>query len=250
MADVWPNGCRAAVSLTYDDGLPVHHEEVAPALEARGLRGTFYAPIDSDLLANRDAWVRVAQAGHELGNHTIFHPCRNPGNAREWPPPHRNLCDYTLARWEDEVRVANRVLTTYDGKAERTFGKTCGNLAVGPEDAQVFLDEALLRHFVASRGAATRSDTDPNEVDFARLGTRGVDGKAFDEVRTLIDDAAARGAWLILVAHGVGRDHPMFWARDSHTATIDYLAAQRDTLWVAPVIDIALHLKRHGATAR
>ena len=28
----WPDGQECAVSLTYDDGLPVHHEHVGPAL--------------------------------------------------------------------------------------------------------------------------------------------------------------------------------------------------------------------------
>jgi hypothetical protein len=28
----WPDGQRCAVSLTYDDGLPVHYEYVGPAL--------------------------------------------------------------------------------------------------------------------------------------------------------------------------------------------------------------------------
>ena len=36
----WPDGRRCAVSLTYDDAVPVHHDEGAPVIEGvRHLRG-------------------------------------------------------------------------------------------------------------------------------------------------------------------------------------------------------------------
>ena len=80
----WPAGKRACVSLTYDDALPRHFQEVAPTLERRGLRGTFYVPISGGLLDHWDAWKAVAADGHELGNHTIFHPCRKDGEIYDW----------------------------------------------------------------------------------------------------------------------------------------------------------------------
>jgi hypothetical protein len=38
----WPEGCQAAISLTFDDGLRSQLEIAIPRLEERGLRGTFY----------------------------------------------------------------------------------------------------------------------------------------------------------------------------------------------------------------
>ena len=38
----WPGGARAAVSLTYDDGLDSQIAHAAPALDAAGLKGTFF----------------------------------------------------------------------------------------------------------------------------------------------------------------------------------------------------------------
>ena len=82
----WPNGAKAAVVLSYDDGVDVHLDYVAPDLEAAGLRGTFFVPGHSESLAKRfPEWRALAARGHELGNHAIFHPClrtRPPGRAR------------------------------------------------------------------------------------------------------------------------------------------------------------------------
>src|SRR5690606_5384791 len=146
---------------------------------------------------HRDAWVRIAQAGHELGNHTIFHPCRNPGNARSWPPVHRNLCDYTLARWEDEVRVASRVLRSYDGRAQRSFGNTCCDVVAGPEESPIPLAGATRRHFVVGRGPQLDNVIAPRAATPARLGCYAADDKPFEALRAQIDETVARGGWTI-----------------------------------------------------
>ena len=38
----WPENKKAAVSLTYDDGMQTHLENAIPALNDVGIRGTFY----------------------------------------------------------------------------------------------------------------------------------------------------------------------------------------------------------------
>lgn len=48
----WPGGRSCAVSLTYDDALPIHHEYVGPRLEAHGLRGTFFLNIAASPMQN------------------------------------------------------------------------------------------------------------------------------------------------------------------------------------------------------
>ncbi|MGI4732288.1 MAG: polysaccharide deacetylase family protein [Janthinobacterium lividum] len=70
----WPNGRGGAVSLSYDDGLDCHLDLAMPALEQRGLKGTFYVTMRN--IAHRLAdWERVSSRGHELGDHTMSHPC-------------------------------------------------------------------------------------------------------------------------------------------------------------------------------
>ena len=62
----WPKGRQGAVSLT------CHHQLVAPAWEAVGLRATFYTPIRSTFMQETEAWRAVAAKGHELGNHSLL----------------------------------------------------------------------------------------------------------------------------------------------------------------------------------
>ncbi len=241
----WPDGRRAAVSLTYDDALPVHHESVAPALEARGLRGTFYTPINSDLIDDPDAWQRLAAEGHELGNHTIFHPCRQkPDGGMTWLDPDRDLRAYTLERWEREVGLANRILSLIDQRTLRSFGNTCHHTTVGPDAAPVSLEPSVLKFFSAARGALTNQIINPETCRLEALGCFGADGRSFEEIQPEIEQTIAQGGWIIYCAHGVGRGHNLIWDAEEHELTIEYLAKLSAQVWTAPLTDVAEHIQR------
>ena len=75
------DGKQCAISFTYDDGMLCQYTDVAPELEKRGFRGTFWiigANMDSDVPDYPwMAWDQVAdlaRRGHELSNHTWNHP--------------------------------------------------------------------------------------------------------------------------------------------------------------------------------
>src|SRR5690349_18309010 len=84
---VWKNK-KCAVALTYDDALNVDLDHAIPALDSVGLKGTFYLSGYSQALTNRFAeWRKVAATGHELGNHTLFHPCAKKTTGRDFVKP-------------------------------------------------------------------------------------------------------------------------------------------------------------------
>ncbi|MDO8585878.1 MAG: polysaccharide deacetylase family protein [Armatimonadota bacterium] len=75
----YPNGCRGAVSLTFDDGLDCHLDIAVPALNDRGLPSTFYV-VAREMTAGADdwkdraaKWKEVVRQGHEIGNHSVSH---------------------------------------------------------------------------------------------------------------------------------------------------------------------------------
>ena len=70
------NGKKCAVVLTYDDALNIHLDKVIPMLNSYQLKGTFYLIGNSSVVSKRIAeWRIAAKQGHELGNHTLNHPC-------------------------------------------------------------------------------------------------------------------------------------------------------------------------------
>ena len=231
---------RCIVSLTYDDALPCHFESVAPLLEEHGLHGTFYVPCSQGFFDNAESWREVATQGHELGNHSVFHPCHD----QTWLDEAYNLRHYSARRWSDEVRLANNILTLVDGRTVRSFGNTCHHNIIGSGATASTVEKLAPEFFVAVRGEHTRKPVDLKKINWFNLGTRGADQSTFEELRTEIERMCLRGGWLILTMHGVGpRDHKLCIEEDEHTRLVEWLADRQDTIWTAPVRMVAEALK-------
>ena len=115
---------QCAVALTYDDALDVDLDNAIPALDSLGLKATFYLSGYSGALHKRlNEWRAIAKEGHELGNHTLFHPCIGNKPGREFVTADYNLGTYTFRRIQDEIRMTNTILKAIDGKEERTAAR-------------------------------------------------------------------------------------------------------------------------------
>jgi len=91
------NGKKCAVVLTYDDALNVHLDNAIPLLDSLGFKGTFYLsgyfPGCRDRLSD---WQTAGENGHELANHSLFHPCTGGIPGRDWVKPDYDLSSYTM----------------------------------------------------------------------------------------------------------------------------------------------------------
>jgi peptidoglycan/xylan/chitin deacetylase (PgdA/CDA1 family) len=233
------------VSLTYDDALPIHYEHVGPSLEAHGLRGTFYAVIGGDPLRNFERWRALAAHGHELGNHTLFHPCRRcPARRFRWLDKGFDLRNNTPRRLQLELRVANAFLHLLDGKAARTYGNTCSDLFIGRGWNKRSIGDLIRDDFVAARGAQTdRMAVVSRALDLMNVGHCVADGRKFHELRDEICAARDAGGWLVYVIHGIGAGtHDAFVEREIHEQLLGWLASQEE-LWVQPFVNVATRVR-------
>lgn len=247
----WPEGRQCAVSLTYDDAIASHHETVAPLLAARGLSATFYVYPHPGFTERADPWKEVAALGHELGNHTLFHPCRRePEEGFPWLAPHYDLRHYTRQRWLDEMRVANCLLRLLDGQSERTFGNTCCDTTIGLAGHEISLDEPISKLFLAARGPLSETIVMPRSLRYAALGHFGGDQKTADELIRMVELARQQGGWIILMFHGVGPGgHTVFVDREEHARLVEYLSAEAGRIWSASMVKVARYLRQAGYPA-
>lgn len=235
----WPTGRRAALSLTYDDALVCHHT-VARQLHERGMHATFYLPAAGGGVASHvAAWREVAAQGHELGNHTCFHPCRRNRPDMTWLDPAYDLCIYSARRFKDEVRTANTILQLIDGRERRSYGNTCHNETIGPDGAEESIRPMLAELAVAARGPRNDAIILPGSAERFGLGCWTGDRRRAGEVAEIAQRALAAGGWAILCFHGVGKGtHNGYIEADEHARMIDALATLPE-LWVAPVAEVA-----------
>jgi len=245
----WSAGQKCAVSLTYDDGLPVHYEYVGPALLEAGLHGTFNVLIRSDPLQHPEYWRKLAQSGHELANHTLFHPCRrNPDMT--WLEECYDLCEYTPERLRAELQIANLILYLLDGKRERTFGNTCCDTTIGRGQQEMLMDVVLRKLFVAARGPGNSQIADVKKgINLMQVGHFSADKQnmGLEDIQKTILRAAEIGGWAVFMIHGVGKGtHSLYMDKSTHEKLVAWLAVNKADIWTAPFIEVAQYVKQHG----
>lgn len=241
----YPPGCNGAVSLTFDDGLRSQLELAIPLLNDRGLRATFYLnprgkdPGSEDWFQRWIGWREVAEQGHELGNHSLTHPCSQAlGNK----VLERCLETMTLEEIEADVLEAEKRLRLLTGNPERSFAYPCYQDFVGAGEKRQSYVPIIARHFIAARGTGEYPDNHPLTCDLHYLWSLRAEFLRGAELIGWVEWSMRRGRWIILTFHGVDEGHlPV--SRLALQELCDFLAQSRE-IWTAPVVTVAKRIRQ------
>lgn len=232
-------GKKCAVVITYDDAIDQHLDNAIPVLDSLGLKATFYLTAFSNSMQTRlNDWKKLATKGHELGNHTLYHPCVG-GKGREWVKAEYDLNNYTVKRMIDETRMTNLFLHALDGKTKRTFAFTCGDMKIGDSS---FIN-AMKNDFVAAR--AVRNEMHKiNEVDLYNVDCYMVNNHSFEQMKEWVDKAIQTNSLLVILFHGVGGGNALNVSLPAHRDILKYIKQHEKDIWVAPMLDVAEYVKK------
>ncbi len=204
-------GKKTAVVITYDDAINEHLDNAIPVLDSLGLKATFYITAFSNSMQNRlSDWKKLPANGHELGNHTLFHPCLG-GAGREWVSKEYDMNNYSVRRMVDETRMTNLFLQSIDNKTKRTFAFTCGDMKIGDSS---FIN-GMKNDFVAAR--AVRNEMHKiNEVDLYNTDCYMVNNHSYEQMKEWVDKAVQTNSLLVILFHGVGGGNSLNVSIDDH----------------------------------
>jgi peptidoglycan/xylan/chitin deacetylase (PgdA/CDA1 family) len=231
----WPNGARAAVSLTYDDGLDSQLTYALPQLQAAGFRATFFL-VQENMQARLADWRRVAGLGNEIGDHTETHPCSLEG--------------FSASRFEDtEIRPMERFLNQNFGAAgPRVYAYPCGYIGLGhgPADERYRRYAKLLDGTFEAARTVDGPPMDPRSAWADRMHLSGYEPTYdVDDPRrayAYLDEAMRHGRWAVLIFHDVlpRRRRAGDTSLASHQAILDFI--REKPLWCAPMGEVLARL--------
>lgn len=238
-SSVWPQGKRAAVSLTFDDARPSQLDTGLPLLEKLGIRVTFFVS-PNNLEKRLDGWKRAAAQGHEIGNHSMTHPCTgNYAFSRS-----NALEDYDLARIAADLDAAQQAIRRLIGVTPVSFAYPCGLKFVGRGRNVRSYVPVVAEKFLLGRGYMDEAANDPAVFDPAQAMGTPFDDMAPEQALKLLKAAADQGRWVIFVGHDIGPRR--FQSVDS--ATIEAIAAfakdPANGIWLDTTGAIARHLAK------
>jgi peptidoglycan/xylan/chitin deacetylase (PgdA/CDA1 family) len=232
----WPDGCQGAVSLTFDDGMTSHLLAAIPMLSEHGLTGTFYLNPRGDNWQERlEPWREAARAGHEIGNHTMAHPCtrafRTDGELA-------GLEALTLAEMEaDVVEAERRLRAGIPEQAERSFCYPCYQDHVGEGEGRQSYVPVIARHFIAARAKGEVANH-PASCTLHHLSSFPAERSWGPTLVGLAERAADQSRWTILTFHGVNQGHLTVSEVDLRELC-EHLRRHRERIWTAPLVTVA-----------
>jgi len=229
---------KAIICLTYDDGLETQLSNAIPQLDAAGIKATFFlnsiqGSSQSDVIGQTPeavlGWVNAARNGHELANHTLFHPCPEKIGWEKTV----SIETYTIDRIIKEITTQNALLSLLDPKRKlRSYAFPCNNVFLDGKDYSKILREKGLVKFARGGG-----DSSSIISDFKHLNTMQVPswhvwtGTSLQQLISFAEKVKAAGGMGVYQFHGVGGQIFQI-SGETHKAFLDYLMTHRDEYWV------------------
>lgn len=239
----WPNGAKAAICLTYDDCLDGHLDYAIPQLDSVGLKGTFFITGSSSCLYRRmDEWRKAAKNGHELGNHSLFHPClgsRPDGTKYNWVKPEFDLANYNMNRLFSELKTANTLLKAVDGQEVRTYAYPCCDCIAGG----IPFSDSLKSIFTSARSGGSIPDS-MNGYNIFLAPSWGVEDNSSDELIAYVNKARDKGTIAIFMFHSVGGGYINIGAKQ-HRELLDYISRNKKDFYCATFKDVMDYIKNY-----
>jgi len=236
----WPEGKKVAVSLSFDDGRTSQVDAGTSLLDKYGIKATFYV-VPSAVEQRLEEWKNAVKSGHEIGNHSLNHPCT--GNF-SWAR-NKALEDYSLDQMKKELTTANKEIQKLLGITPEVFAYPCGQTFVGRGTETRSYIPVIAEMFKSGRGWLDEGPNDPSFCDFAQLTGMEMDGKHFDEVKNMIETAGETGKWLVLAGHEMGEDGPQTTRLSMLEDLIKYAEDPANGVWLAPVGTVAEYVYKN-----
>lgn len=236
----WPDGKEAAISLSFDDGRGSQVEGGSALLDSLGVKATFYV-VPAAVQQRLEGWKKLVASGHEIGNHSMYHPCS--GNFA-WSRDHA-LENYTLDTIRNELKESNRRIRELLGVTPAVFAYPCGQKFVGRGVNTKSYVPVVAEIFQSGRGFMDESPNDPAFTDFAQITGIESDGKDFDEILPLLIEARKSGQWVVFAGHEMADNGAQTTRLDMLRKLVAYAKDPANKLWIAPVGTVGTYISRH-----
>ena len=207
---------KAAVSYTFDDGLEEHYTRVFPELKRRGLKATFGivgSKVGRDMKGTPClTWAelrRMAADGQEIASHG-------------WE--HRNVTALSAEALRHEVQCNDSAISDSVGVFPLTYFYP-GNRKT-PETI-AFCSQGRIATRTAQVSVGSKRDS--------------------LWLRSWVEGLLARGEWGVGMTHGITRGYDAFANPQVLWSHFDYVCTLRDSLWIAPMRDVAAYVAERDA---
>jgi peptidoglycan/xylan/chitin deacetylase (PgdA/CDA1 family) len=213
-----------------------------PQLATAGLKGTFFLSggMAPDYMRR---WREVQRAGHELGNHSLFHPC--PKSMLPDRPLYSTET-YDVDRMLLEIAIMNSILYGIDGQEARNYSAPCSQMLVGGVDyTDALRRTGVFKHLRTGGDQFNSVVADPKALDTFKTPSWGpTDSPNGPQLIAYVERVRAAHGLGVLQFHGVGGQY-LSVSADAHAKLLAHLVTHPD-VWVSPFGEVMDYVVTHS----
>ena len=233
----WPDGKTIALSLTFDDARLSQPDGGAALLDEYGVKATFFV-VPAQVEERLEGWKKIVANGHEIGNHTLTHPCS--GNYA-WSR-NKALENYNLKAMRKEMEACNEQVEALLGVRPTLFAYPCGHTYVGRGANTKSYVPLVAKIFFAGRTYRDNISNDPSFCDLSQLTGIDMDEQDFGDILPLLQRARQNNHWVILGGHEMGESGHQTTRLAMLRALLEYARDPANGIWLAPMGTVAQYI--------
>lgn len=235
----WPDGKKAAVSLSFDDARLSQVDSGLALFKRKGVKVTFFV-LPPGVEKRLAGWKQAVADGHEIANHSLTHPCT--GNYAF--SLHNALENYDLTKMGQQLDGASQEIYRRLGVKPRTFAYPCGQKFVGKGTNVKSYVPLVAERFLVGRGYLDESPNDPLVCDLAQAMGTAFDDMDFSQMKKIVDEGAQQGRWIIFVGHEIGERAYQTTDSKALEALCDYLKNPATGVWLGTVEEVGSYVQK------
>jgi peptidoglycan/xylan/chitin deacetylase (PgdA/CDA1 family) len=190
-------------------------------------------------------WRNAAKSGHELANHSLFHPCP----ASYYKADARYTAErYTVANMMREIAVMNTFLFLLDSRTDRTYAFPCVQAATGNGSYADSLKRSKLFRYARGGGDQNAIITDFQHLDLFNVPSYGFSNNPDGaQLIDFVKRVQQKGGLGVIMFHGVGGDYLNVSAQ-AHRELTRYLKAHEKEIWTGTFLDVLSYVEKNTKT--
>lgn len=234
----WPDGKQMAISLSFDDARESQVLIGTNLLNQYDVKATFYV-VPSSVKKQLDGWKNAVKNGHEIGNHTLTHPCT--GNF-SWSRKNA-LEDYSIKSMKNEIKECNKQIKDLLQIECNVFAYPCGQKYVGSSTNTKSYVPLVAKTFQSGRGWMDEAPNDPMHCNFSQLTCIEMDGKTFEQLLPIVKEAKKNGTWLVFGGHEINESGAQTTRVETLRKLMEYVNDPVNSIWIQPVGTVTKYIK-------
>jgi endo-1,4-beta-D-glucanase Y len=222
----WKNFKPAAVTYTFDDNTSNQIPVAIPLLNTYGFKSTIFA-VTQSMSPNWANMKTAANAGHEIGSHTVTH---------------NNLNGAAISAQDTELKNSQATINS-NITTQKCYTVAYPNCNIGDVST-------IQKYYIAGRTCSGQiipsSPTDFYNLSSIICGNTGVN--TANDMNTRVNSAKTSGGWCVFLIHGIDGDggySPL--ASSVLSSHLSYVNTNTADYWVGTFGNVAKYIKERNA---